>query len=462
MNRYAFAVVILVSVFYYSCVKPDVSTRPIPVSPEKSSLVIISGYKSSDGYVSMGYVGKTGYFDNDTIDVFVNASIAVKKARLGVYTAGGVLVDYIYCDSIIPQAITTSKPYEEGYGYKYKIRYKPSTKFISGIYRIAKKIPVLIKNSTPTNQILVVYPSNTENAYNINGGASTYTKPAAYAASFLRPTPIHKFANEFIKWNDTSYPFDYISDIDLEDYSMIRNYKLIILIGHNEYWTRQARLNFDSFVAEGKHALVLSGNTMWWQVRYSSDSTQMICYKAMTDPISDPLLKTINWTTMSLQYPVISSIGVDFTKGGYGLKVDSGWNGYKILAPNSPLLKQTGLNKYDILSCPSQEFDGTYLLDIPGQDPVIDSVKLKAYRAELIGYDRGLRNSKTPTLHSFIVYQRTATSGIVINAASTNWCHTLGFAGLNGATLKLVTRNAIELLMTDQPVFSSNEEVGEN
>ena len=33
-----------------------------------------------------------------------------------------------------------------------------------------------------------------------------------------------------------------------------------------------------SITNTGGHALILSGNTMWWQVRYNEDKTKLICY----------------------------------------------------------------------------------------------------------------------------------------------------------------------------------------
>ena len=148
----------------------------------------------------------------------------------------------------------------------------------------------------------------------------------------------------------------------------------------------------------------------------------------------------------------MASLGADFTIGGYGNQTDSGWNGYKILLPNSPLLAGTNLKKNDTVFCLTREHDGSYVIRYPGKDPILDSTKMKAYRAELIGYDLGA--IEKTTVHTFIVYQRTATSGIIINPASTNWCNTYGFGGRSGAQLKLITKNAINLLMTGQNVFS--------
>ena len=89
----------------------------------------------------------------------------------------------------------------------------------------------------------------------------------------------------------------------MDDYENIRGAKLLVVIGHSEYWTRTARLNFDRFVDEGCHALVLSGNTMWWQVRYSENKDRMICYKGGNDPAAPARSphRTTNWFVSSLK-----------------------------------------------------------------------------------------------------------------------------------------------------------------
>jgi len=145
----------------------------------------IIGYVAADTYIANGYMGKLSYFDGDSIDVYISAKSVIRKARLTIFNASGVAVDYIQCDSIIPQSPTTAKPYEEGFGYRYKIKFKLTTDLKSGIYQIAKKIPFLIKATTRSNQVVVVYPTNTVNAYNKAGGAGSYSSPRAYITSYL-------------------------------------------------------------------------------------------------------------------------------------------------------------------------------------------------------------------------------------------------------------------------------------
>ena len=146
----------------------------------------------------------------------------------------------------------------------------------------------------------------------------------------------------------------------LDDYENIKNYKLIIISAHNEYWTRKGRRNFDKFIDEGGDPLILSGNTMWKQVRYEDD--KVICFNQYyNDSLFRDSLRTSNYGLIYLKYPIESSIGLNFTKGGYGIQQDNGWNGYKIVG-ESILLKNTELAKGDILSVPSEECDGADLI----------------------------------------------------------------------------------------------------
>src|SRR5690606_24700305 len=241
------------------------------------------------------------------------------------------------------------------------------------------------------------------------------------------------------------------ADQDMEQYEHIEKAKLLIIIGHSEYWTRQARLNFDRFVKNKGNALILSGNTMWWQIRYEEDGTRMICYKEQDDPVKNSLLQTTNWTKPSLQYPVIPSIGADFPHGGFGRKYNESFKGLKIVSSDSPLLKGTGLQKGDVIHLPTKEYDGT-LMKKSGRDMILDKEQLKFYQAELIGYDRAILEEEG--YGSFLIFQKTEDSGVVINTGSMDWCSPYGLGGKDSTTLRTVTDNMIEGLWKNIHLFS--------
>ena len=162
-------------------------------------------------------------------------------------------------------------------------------------------------------------PSNTQNAYNCSGGRNIYgcgtpsgsTVPANF--SFLRPQPLVTIRTRtgqtvlrdpgsrsipFYWWYEQTIPqpnqtYGALADSDLQDYSSLAGAELLIIPGHSEYWTRQARQNVDAFVAAGGNVAILSGNTMWWQVRYADNGDTLVGYRSTADPIANPLLETI-------------------------------------------------------------------------------------------------------------------------------------------------------------------------
>jgi hypothetical protein len=407
------------------------------------------------GHIRNGYTDKVSYLPGERIKIYLNSDDPINVCRLTFY-------DY-RCDSIFSVASTlqaqsridNNDPSVNGFDYNMSAEFlMPDIK--SGIYLIEKIIPVIVKTSEPVD-VMIIYPSNTANAYCESGGRSLYSvdnRPSQ--VSFHRPIPVQPLSEHCLSWfsMQTNFSIGYVADVDLEEYSNIQSAKILTIVGHSEYWTRQARVNFDKFIDTGGHGLILSGNTMWFQVRYTSDLSGLICYKGYDlDPISNPLLKTMRWNSPALQYPIMVSIGVDFDLGGYGLQNDNGWNGYKIATPNSPLLEGLNLAKGDIISLPTVECDGAPLTgyDADGT-PIIDLKKLNVEKIELIGFDKDFRFRETSS--TFIVFKRTPISGIIINTATTNWCSETGMGGPSGDAIKKITMNSITKLLNDQTVFS--------
>lgn len=429
-----------------------------------SNEIITPIYKIPTSYTIQDSLVIDGYFDSfaikqgDSAVLYLNSKKISKIVKLSVNDVNGNTVDFIYCDSIIPQKPQGDSISKNGYNYKYKLKFKLKEYIISGLYQISNKIPFLVKSKSKNSNTIVIYPSNTIAAYNKIGGESFYTlnnlkKHNASILSFHRPVGVDIYSVHFYKKYSESN-FDYISDLEMENFDQIKDYKLVIITGHSEYWTRNARLNFDKFIDNRGNGLILSGNTMWWQVRYSEDKKKLICYKENKDPITDPKLRTINWDNKILQFDILPSIGVDFNKGGYGLNPDKGWDGFKIVAPNSPILEGMNLKIGEIISCPSIEYDGTFTLyDSNFSNVRLDVKKLNNfYKIELIGYDFGFRTINT--VGTFVVFQKTLNSGYIINTASTDWCSLRGIGGKDGDLIKRITDNCINILSNSLYPFS--------
>jgi hypothetical protein len=358
-----------------------------------------------------------------------------------------------YKGNLFPQESVGQKPWENGFGYKATLKIvTPHLK--SGVYVWENKIPMIIRTYNP--KIVIVYTSNTENAYCNSGGKGLYSynstdKKPATTVSFKRPISLPKHSESFLRWfaKQNYKNVGYITDAELDNYSEWKKADLLLIVGHSEYWTLEARKNFDRFVNDGKNAMVLSGNTMWWQVRYNKNKDQLICFKLVEDPIKSKKLKTVNWTDPQLEYPILSSIGAEFPRAGYGRKEDKGWDGYKIITP-SPLLEGTKLKPGDILSLPSDESDGAPLLGFnPKGYPLVDRQALGFEKVEIVGYDNVFRVQDG--VATWIVIKKTKTSGIIINVASTDWCSS---QGMSNPDLQKITLNMINKLQRNENVFT--------
>jgi hypothetical protein len=431
-------------------------------------------------YIADGYMDKISYNPTDTARVYINATANFIGKKLYLRNALHVIVDSVTV-SLIPQHISLSNtaPWQNGFGYAVSFTYIIPHNLVSGVYHWDNKIYFIVKSAAKNADITIIYPSNTEAAYDSAGGKCLYDDAShqlirADTISFQRPmTNSNKLynTNSIIKWVSKlhGYSIQFICDQDLDDYTEIQNSKIICVVGHSEYWTRAARLNFDQFVNNGKHAIVLSGNTMWWQVRYSADKKQLICYKGPNDPTSNPLLRTINWPDPSLHYPPLNSIGVDWVHGAYPpstLVNYHGWGGYKIMQANSPLLAGTGLHFNDTMSCATREYDGTLLHGTNALgDPILDTTTLGFCKIELIGYDYGEQDQSSPPYTkghgTFIAFKKNANTGNVINVGGMGWCvnpptggYNGGFGGKDSSRIKTITLNMFDLLLANKNIFT--------
>ncbi|GAB4252486.1 MAG: hypothetical protein Kow0079_07280 [Vicingaceae bacterium] len=416
--------------------------------------------KEKDTNIICGYYDKMSYYQGDKVALYLNAKKPISNYKLYLYNINNEIVDSVLID-VFPQEIKDSSFYwKNGFNFKVTGSYQIPENLESGVYHFENSNDFIVKNKHQKNDILILFPSNTNNAYTKSGGRSSYTQPKGDTLSFLRPIETQKYSEAFLPWFlNTEYKADYICDQDLDNYDNLKGYKLLIIIGHSEYWTRKARRNFDKFIAEGGNSLILSGNNMWWHVRYSPDNTQMICFKT-TNRIADSLvadsLITVSFIdTHTLKYPIIPSIGAHFRYGGYGNRKDNGWDGYKIVS-NSPLFKNTNLKIGDILSLPSAEYDAAPLKFINNK-PFIDTTEASFYKIQLLGYDIGVNSKGEEVYGTFIALQKTKTSGKIVNVCSTNWCANEGINGKNSKEVRQITLNAIDILLNNKPLFNDSE-----
>src|SRR5690606_14165147 len=81
--------------------------------------------------------------------------------------------------------------------------------------------------------------------------------------------------------------------------NLLRQHKLFLSVGHDEYWSAPQRSNVESARAAGVHLAFFSGNEVFWKIRWenSIDGSAtpyrtLVCYKethahAKIDPTSE-------------------------------------------------------------------------------------------------------------------------------------------------------------------------------
>lgn len=408
-----------------------------------ADFVLDQWYQAKDSPISDGYTDKQSYDWGDTCRLFIN-STEIQSAWIKLYDINQQVVDSVWVQ-LQPQTAQENSS-EQGFGYKKTFEYViPDLK--GGIYLWEKKVPLLIKGEI--GRIGVLYSSNTRNAYNIFGGKSLYNmfSQQAKQVSFLRPTfPYISFqAFHGLKhfFNHPSFTFSYLSDLDMEQMKSIAHLDVLIIAGHSEYWTRQARQNFDRFINTGGHAVILSGNTMWWQVRYAENNDVMICYKSEEDPIQDSLLRTVNWSDSSLDYPIAESIISDFLQGGYGRKNDVGFDGYKVINKSHPVFQDIPVEELDMLHIPSKEYDGVSVRYENGEPVGINNSVFT--KTELLAYD-SLGDNRNG---AFVVGKKNDSTGMVYNVGTMDWCSAYGMGGRDSTILRTITDRMINLCLAE-------------
>lgn len=152
--------------------------------------------------------------------------------------------------------------------------------------------------------ILVQVPVNTWEAYNHWGGKSLYDSlgPRMYRVSFERP--FDDQAQSPLWWEIQSvrfleregYNVSYQTDLDTDrDPASLLSHRLVMVAGHDEYWTRSMRDAFDNAVAQGTNLAFLGANEGYWHIEYEDNGQTVFGYKSLYDP--NPVLaqKTALW-----------------------------------------------------------------------------------------------------------------------------------------------------------------------
>jgi len=187
--------------------------------------------------------------------------------------------------------------------------------YISKLVRLdtseASLVVFMVRNDSSHSDILVQTSDPTWQAYNEYGGTSLYTGPItrAFKVSYNRPLTLPGMNTSFftaeypmIRWLEANgYDVSYFAGVDTDrNGALIKQHKIFMSVGHDEYWSGGQRANVEAARAAGVSLGFFSGNEIAWKTRWepSIDGTNtpyrtLVCYKetlasAVIDPADPP------------------------------------------------------------------------------------------------------------------------------------------------------------------------------
>jgi hypothetical protein len=505
-----------------------------------------------------GYADRQSYQAGDTVEVrcssrvpTITASVVrIGRERVEMWQRAGIAVgEHPYPDDA----------YATGCGWPVAFSLVVDPSWPSGFYEVSLHAEAAVGEGARAEAFFVVRPranssadailvlaTNTYNAYNQWGGRCLYSD--AVKVSFDRPlergylrraaAPVaapydgrvaslpdepdeehhqlqqyladfdyplwcasagwHNWERRFVQWAEAEgIVLDYAINSDLEFHpEVLDGQKLMLSIGHDEYWSWAMRDRADAFVEGGGSWAIFSGDTCFWQVRYEDDGRTMVAYKgraATEDPVAgtaDSRLLTSIWSLPAIGRPEAQTIGLSFTRGGYarvGQATPRSSGGYTVHRPDHPIFAGTDLRYGDVLGGPARivgyEVDGCELTMVNG-DPVptyadgtpaglevlataparllsITATTSEVPKAlwastdppgDLEGVATALFGSPSPENVARIAHNHavigtfTKGKGRVLNAGTTDWCYGLD----DDPRVQKVTANILRWLVSDR------------
>jgi hypothetical protein len=290
---------------------PVVCENALPGDPPSDWQVNGTGDPSIQGYAtSMSVnVGQTESFKIET----PASSYHIDILRLGYYGGDGarVIASNIKPTAQLPQkqpaCLTNSSTGLIDCGnWGVSASWTVPSNAVSGVYvaHLVRNdtggdslIPFVVRNDSSKAEILLQTSDATWEAYNDWGGNSLYTctvacppgEPeaykAAYSVSYNRPwegsfqvdggaSYLWYAEYQMIYWlEENGYNVSYTSDSEVDSQgALLKNHKLVMSSGHDEYWSEGQRANVESALSAGVNLAFFSGNEMFWKTRWGAST----------------------------------------------------------------------------------------------------------------------------------------------------------------------------------------------
>ena len=331
----------------------------------------------------------------------------------------------------------------------------------------------IVRSASPgtDSSILLQLATNTYNAYNNWGGSSLYAYHGraglqGHRVSFDRPLGgfFRKWELPFIAWAEQNgYKIDYAANSDLEHRpELLKQYKLVLSVGHDEYWSTPMRDHLEAFIKEGGNVAFFSGNSICWQVRSEDEGRALTSWKQWYN--WDPEFRTTDHRTLStlwshhlLNRPENTLTGVGFLWGGYhrshGQYMD-GSGAFKVHRPKHWIFEGTDLQQgtefggkhtvvgYECDGCEMRWENGlpfpTHSDGTPQGFEILATAPAKWHPGDSYWYDRFEKDREGAAVVG--TYTR---GGTVVTVGTTDWSH--GLVG-GDPTVEKITQNILDRL----------------
>jgi hypothetical protein len=443
-----------------------------------------------------GYAGRLSYQAGEVIDLHVSTSApqySLEVTRLGAKPEVVLNQNRLPgsshpipenapshgCNWPVSHQITVPPAWRSGY-YNVRLRVVDGGgKFVGRNDRTAESnLFFVVRPAKPGMEasILLQLSTNTYNAYNNWGGASLYAFHArdnlqGNRVSFDRPLAgqFRQWELPFVAWAERAgYKLDYCANSDLEFRpEILPRYKLVLSVGHDEYWSTPMRDNLEAFIGRGGNVAFFSGNTCCWQVRSEDEGRALTCWKQSfnRDPVfpsGDHRTLSTLWSHHLVKRPENGLTGVGFLHGGYHLSHGQYMDGKGAFTAHRPdhwAFEGTGLNPgesfggkhtvvgYECDGCEFEMKDGRPVPTLRDGTPegftILATCPARWHPDDALWYDRFPRDPSGAPAPGAAVLGSYVRGGTVFTTGTTDWAH-----GLRGGddAVERITKNVLDRL----------------
>ena len=346
--------------------------NPVTIENRRPGTSAWEGHEEQGSAIE-GYASEVSVLPGETIHLHVStdpgAAYEVQVYRLGWYGgAGGRLVAVDENDGV-PRPQTAD---ETGASWPVTDTVTIPADTVSGYFlvrmvllegkdtgRAAQTIVVVRAPPDRHSQVVVQVPVNTWQAYNGWGGHSLYDSTSSLGradrVSFLRPyapgyLQTFEWEIQLVRFLEREgYDVAYQTDVDTQrDPASLLDHRLVVVAGHDEYWTSRIRDAFDAARDAGTNLAFMGANVGYWQIRYENAESTIVSYKSTADPVTDPTQQTVEFRQLTPPRPECALVGVQW-EGGLKSFGDAP-RAYTVVAIGTdPWLRGTGLGDGSVL-----------------------------------------------------------------------------------------------------------------